>query len=474
MRAARSKDWLRRLEHMADRPTILRSVVIDDNSILGSLEVHVDRPLTLICGPNGVGKSLLLQALWAASDSERWAASRFRDPRLKNGSVRAIYQVGDEVINCEVDLSVVEGTAYAALPQVNFVNCWIETKSYQEYFLSEEDENLLTEGYAEVKLAAAEVEQLSAITGKEYSSVSLYEIEWEEIVPFFRVQYGSDIYDSRSMGTGELCALHAWWRLRRSNEGEILFFDEPEAFLSFGSQVKIAHFIAEQCCQKKLLVVVCTHSPALIDYFGLSRSLIVNRGEHGFVLVNDAPRPRILGQLGVVQRSRVIGFVEDDLAKALLSVLLEKVDPISRSGVHIDVRGGDGEIIKVLKAVKDIALPMKFIGVFDGDQRDKAPKDLAQCSVFLPGDEPLERQLKTFIRQNQGAVGEQLGVPDLVAILAALEGLEYHDWFAGLADDIGLTSTELFKALVPLWIGYPGVRESFEVFHGEFRTAIQA
>ena len=474
MRLARAKDWQGRLTRAVNWPVSLKKLVVDSNSILGSKDVDFNRPLTLICGPNGVGKSVLLQSLWAASDPEGWARSPYRDRRLDDGTASASFGRGEEVVERKIEFKASDHDSPDELGEVRFVNCWWESNDYQKYFLTEEDSEVLKEGYAKVDLEKDEIEQLSALTGKEYSEISLFEIEWEGTVPFFELRYGADRYDSRSMGTGEICAFHAWWVLRRAKPEEIFLFDEPEAFLSFGSQVKLSHYIARVCCEKQLSIVICTHSPAFIDFFGLDKALVVTRGENGFVVIDGAPRPRLLGQLGVAAQLRAIVFVEDVLARSLLVALLEKVDPISRSGVYIDIRGSNGEIISVLKSVVGIEVPIKFLGVFDGDQKGKTPDKIATASLFLPGDQALERELKEFVRSNVSAVGERLDVADFAAVVAALEGDEHHDWFGNLASDLGMTSPELFQALVPIWVNDEKVRAAFEAFHLEFRNALSA
>lgn len=472
MRLARARGWQGRLGRAANWPATLKSLVIDSNSILGSREMDFNRPLTLICGPNGVGKSVLLQSLWAAADPVGWSQSAYRDRRLDDGTASVTFGTGEANVERSIEFGATERESVGDLAEVRFVNCWWETSEYQKFFLSEEDSEVLVEGYAKVDLDRAEIEQLSSLTGKEYSEVSLFEIDWDETVPFFEVRYGVDRYDSRSMGTGEICALHAWWALRRANSEEIFLFDEPEAFLSFGSQVKLSHYMARVCCEKQLSIVICTHSPAFIGYFGLDKSLVVNRGENGFVVIDGTPRPRLLGQLGVAAQLRAIVFVEDVLARSLLVALLEKIDPISRSGVHIDVRGSDGEIVKVLKSVANIDVPIKFIGVFDGDKKGETPETISEVSLFLPGNQALERELKDFVRANVGAVGGRLEVNDFTAVVAALEGDEHHDWFGNLAADLGMTSPELFQALVPIWVNDDAVRVAFEAFHLEFCEAI--
>ena len=67
MRAAEAQDWVRRLIRGSGRyPTKLDRLSVADVPEVGDVELSLHQPLTTFCGPNGVGKSILLKSIDAA------------------------------------------------------------------------------------------------------------------------------------------------------------------------------------------------------------------------------------------------------------------------------------------------------------------------------------------------------------------------------------------------------------------------
>ena len=474
MREAKALDWRRRIGECKGWGISLRAISLSAVSTIGTAEVRVERPFSLLCGPNGVGKSSLLQAVWAACDPPAWRESVFRDGRLTEGEVSVDFTIGETVVRCSVDLSNLDSTEKVdGLPEVTFVNAWSEATDYQLFYQEFPATVDLLEGVGEVRLSQADVAALSFLVGKEYREVTLYEVdEGRETTPFFQVLYGDSNYDSRSMGTGEICLFHIWWRLRRSKQGEIILIEEPEAFLSYGSQLSLAKVLAQSVVEKKLCVVTSTHSPAFLEYFQLDQTILVNRGSAGFLFVRGKPRPRLLGQIGVNSVPNTVAFVEDSLAMALLIALLERSDPISRKGVFIDVRNGDGEITSALRSVKGLNLPFRCVGIYDGDLREGIPDDVSAKATYLPFDAGLEIVLKDFIIARVSLLSERLGIDDLSEVLATLEGYEEHEWFGALANDLGMKVGELFQMILPVWLGLPENEQEVSGFQDRLKALL--
>ena len=102
-----------------------------------------------------------------------------------------------------------------------------------------------------------------------------------------------------------------------------------------------------------------------------------------------------------------------------------------------------------------IGAPVKFVGLFDGDMRKKLPNDLAAQSAFLPGDSAIEIGFREMADRDRAALATQLGRPEVTAVLAALEGRDHHDWYTGLAHELGLSPEQLFYSLFAYWIMVP-------------------
>lgn len=71
MRDVKAADALRRLHsRRADWRTKLSRIAVSDVPTIGTIEVSIQSPLTVLAGPNGVGKTTLLRAVWAALEPD--------------------------------------------------------------------------------------------------------------------------------------------------------------------------------------------------------------------------------------------------------------------------------------------------------------------------------------------------------------------------------------------------------------------
>jgi predicted ATPase len=87
------------------------------------------------------------------------------------------------------------------------------------------------------------------------------------ISPFFEVSFGNDRYDSRTMGAGEIAILYLWWAINRAPRNALILIEEPETYLSPSSQESLSHFLIAEAVQKKLTVVMTSHSAKIIGSF---------------------------------------------------------------------------------------------------------------------------------------------------------------------------------------------------------------
>jgi predicted ATPase len=80
----------------------------------------------------------------------------------------------------------------------------------------------------------------------------VYEVEVGEgrVAPFFEVALGNDRYDSRTMGAGELAILFLWWSIDRASEDTLILIEEPETYLSPGSQQSFCAYLIASAVEK--------------------------------------------------------------------------------------------------------------------------------------------------------------------------------------------------------------------------------
>ncbi len=91
----------------------------------------------------------------------------------------------------------------------------------------------LWEGVKPRQLTEAELEDVSALVGRTYSQLSIYEIgdyKDHDVVPYFRATSHGETYGAEEMGLGELSLLFMYWMLGRISPASALLIEEARDF----------------------------------------------------------------------------------------------------------------------------------------------------------------------------------------------------------------------------------------------------
>lgn len=472
MKAATAVDWRRRIITKDTRwTTRVNSIVIEAVPGLGTLEFPIPYPVTIFSGPNGAGKSTVLKALWAALDPEAAYVTVSTDRKLSSGTIACLVQSDGEERRAEVRFRDDELEAITKLDlDITYIDSAAESLRYKAGFNEFVSADELTNGFAGKELGKVELGEINFILKREYRSVKLYEVELAGEVPFFEVSYGDDRYDSRTMGAGEIAALHLWWSLNRLPEGSIALIEEPEAFLSFGCQAAIAKYMAGVFVKRRVSSIVSTHAAPIIAFFPPQCVTFLSRDRQGLQASNENPHPALLKSLGIDPPIEAVLFVEDQAAKLFCRSLLQRLNPSVSRRIEIEVRNGEANVTAALRLASNFSTPLVFRGVYDGDMRGRVPEELTGVSAFLPGDEAIELTFKALVIENVEQVKTALGSEELRTVLNSLEGVDIHDWYAGVAAETGLTREQLFPILFNIWFN----REENEAAATQSYNAIAA
>lgn len=456
MRDVRAADALRRLHfRRADWTTKLQRIAISAVPTIGTIEFQVQSPLTVLAGPNGVGKTTLLRAIWAALAPSVAAETVTSTKRLTAGAALVDLTLAEVPHSAEV-LFAEEGVDVRSESRatVHHVDSAAHAPNYQKAFCGFASAEEIVNGAGMRELDAKALAEVCYVTKRSYRSVTLYEVEMDGVFPFFEVTYGNDTYDSRTMGAGEMSALYIWWAVRRAEADSILLIEEPEAFLSFGCQQSLSNFIVGAVVESRLVVIITSHSAAFISPLPKESLIFLSRGHLGITVSPDAP-PVLLKSMGIEPPVVAYAFVEDAMGRLFLRLLLERFDPLLSRQIIIDQRNGEGEIRLALKPMRSCSGPIKFLGVFDGDIRSEGVGELAPHCSFLPGEKAVEAMFRDLVCTNPDLLTNAVQSPHVLTILASLEGKDHHDWYEGLSHELGLSRDQMFSTLFSVWISIP-------------------
>jgi energy-coupling factor transporter ATP-binding protein EcfA2 len=475
VRLARLADYKRRVQTKSSEwPLKLRRFAFTGVPSLGTAEVALASPFLILSGPNGVGKTTVLRAIWAAADPSSARPLPGASLKLTTGSAILDYDWNGEARSSAVNFVAGKTDGGEAIPtSVVHLDASSDPLRYQRYFCEFQTYDDIINGVGANTLDDKTLAELNYICKRDYRTITIYEVETgDEITPFFEVQVGGDRYDSRTMGAGELTALHTWWAVNRAADNSLLLIEEPETFLSPASQEGMAHFLLVSTVDKKLVTVMTSHSAKIIDSVADEHRLFLYREGAGAKFAEVPVTPRLLATVGIEPAVNKVLMVEDQAASFFLRLLLEYCDPTFARTCEISVQGGDGNIVAALERIGGRFQAMKIIGVFDGDLRGKVKKTVAPFAAFLPGGVAIETIFRELITADVAASAEALSKPKLGEILFTVEGADHHDWYESLCEGLSLTKAQLFPMMFGLWIRQTGNEDAAFEAMASFRAAL--
>lgn len=460
MRSAHVKQLRRRLKEAADWGIRLERLSFEGIPTLGTADIAFFSPFSVLAGPNGAGKTTLLRALWATLDPTSAALNESTNTKLIAGKATSELTIGSEKKAFEVTLPLKRAATHeepannqTRLDEVVHIDTTFETERMRKAFSNADDIDDIINGEGVVSISNDNLEIINYITHRAYRSATLYEVEFAEYtLPFFEVSYRNDRYDSRTMGAGELAAFYLWWAVNRINTGGVLLIEEPETYLSPGSQKALGDFLLSEVVSKKLLCIATSHSAAVISSLPNESIRLLVREPVGVKVVNNAPPAILYEDLGINHALEAIVFVEDEAGSAFVKAILERFDGRLARSIGVLKRNGWGDIISVMDSLGETSsISIKFIGVFDGDVRTQIPQIFKHRYAFLPGTEALESIFRNMVISDPIPLASAIGNANLPAIIVALEGRDHHDWYEEICKQVGLTKAQLFPFLFNIW-----------------------
>ncbi len=461
MKLATSNDVWRRL--FRDQQLPLRQIIVKyyDTENGPELTFSLTGPISLLCGENGVGKSRALRALHQSLGCELHP-SDFRPPI--GPPLLDILEVSAVVQDYVGGSPVSEPYTINKIPQMSermrdsSGTCrihWFDPTIQIPYLLHilRHDKSLpdLWEGVAPKLLAASELEEVSALVGRTYSKLEIFEIldyGDHDTVPYFRATSYGETYGAEEMGLGELSLLFFYWLLSRTTYGSVLLLEEPETFIAPRSQRVLIDMVAARTASQHMFVAITSHSGVVTERIPQNHVDYMSRQGKEVTFLRNPPRSLLADRLGLVQPRPVLCLVEDEVAAAFARVLIEAGNSKYMSNCAVYVASGESDVTATLRRIDPNGpTPIVLVGLYDGDQRGNLPKELNWPVMCLPGEDAPELFVMKLIERERSRVEELISAPRelVLTALASVDGLDHHDWISGLCRALLLSKEELLR-----------------------------
>jgi len=470
VRRAGVANALRRLVERANAwPVRISRFAYTDIPGIGTSEVELGSPLTIFTGPNSVGKTTALRALWGTLDGRAAYKSAITRRKLLGGSAACSGTRHGAAFQSQIEFPLGEHIEEPLFPIFHVDPAEVVIETQQKVFNLGSYEDIVN-GTNERTLDAGELLEASYLARRDYSEIIIHEVEIDEdtVIPFFSVRYGGVAYDSLNMGAGEFGALFIWWSVARAPKTSIVLLEEPETFLSPLSQESLIDFLVFKTDQRSLCVVATSHSGFLLSALPPPAVKFLQREGPVCRFQAQTPHPTSMAAIGIRPHYDFRAYVEDSAAEIIGRLMLERFDPMLARRCQLASVGGEAQITRALRVNQTNPFGLKFVGWYDGDQTGSIPGDIALMSALLPGNDPIEIVLKNYITNEHQTFGVSLGVDNLHEILHNLEGVNYHDWLPELAQALGRDSRALLVSMFEFWLlveeNSVAAKASFESF----------
>ena len=222
-------------------------------------------------------------------------------------------------------------------------------------------------------LSEIELDTISTILGRNY--ISAHYIEHS----LYPSQNGRDLsvifdrgikYSEAYAGSGELSVVKIVTKLLAAKENTLVLLDEPETSLHPGAQHELLLFLLEMIKNKKIQVVISTHSSDMISELPSNAIKVLDdNGAGKSRIMNSCSALVALNRLGSKNNDKATIYVEDLMAKAVIERSLKLLDKGEKSSIDVLVAPGGAETILKFIIPTLILKKSKNFVYLDGDQK---------------------------------------------------------------------------------------------------------
>jgi predicted ATPase len=430
--------------------------------------VFKDGGINAICGLNGSGKSTLISAIKSILQIK---VEREKDlilfKKIRGAKIHADLFLENTAkvskIEYNSDLTILSDDITEGVPYL-FIDLYSANevlKLYHEKDIFEVVKDQL-EPY---NLKPHQLLEISQICGKEYSGVSIYEME--EVgqysrFPYFKVISKNVEYGSDMMGFGEHALFYLYWNLISAGKDSIIIVEEPETFVSAYSQECLLNFIAKYSAENGIWFLISTHSPTILKNIPNKNIFLLNTTSDNEILITTPTDNTDYENFLRIKLEKIgVVFTEDEVSLYFAQTWMSHYSRTLEKQFTFQKLNGESQLKEALSFVKIDNSPFKIIGVFDGDMNGKLNGGIIEKfnwpHLVLPGLYAPEIELKNATIKSipKLALRAHRSEIELKIIIDRLSTLDHHDWLIELEREIGFGMKGLVKILFSLWIEIP-------------------
>lgn len=396
-------------------PSLLALSIKGNPGLRGITEIDLEfrYPVTVVCGRNGVGKSTLLaltslafqppsghiplNAKLAQRGSKKYAHYTFADFFFKGpqdadvSGVEIEWRFSGAVRSKRITKQSEKWMRYETRPirPMHFIGLARAMHPIEQRTLrGHKDSSAQRSSHALSKNMLA---RFSEIIGKRYDeAASLVSNQYSRL----RTCRAGSPYSGFNMGSGEDIILGILTTIDHTPEGSLIIIEELEVGLYQQAQELLVQHLIELALEKKLQIILSSHSEVVIDRVPRAARVLVQAGVDGKRNVVYAPTTRMaLGNMFGAPQSELTIVCEDDFSAVLTREMLRHD---LRKRVCIQPIGSCSEIGKAGAYAHQIDGQTRLLLAWDGDVSESNIKNwlLEDCCKRVFNNDASKRRVQ--------------------------------------------------------------------------------
>lgn len=440
-------------------PQFLKSIKIDGLRSWQGSSVNFRFPIVAVVGENGTGKSTLLKSAACAYDNKD-SSKRF-DP-----FDFFLQTYWDKISGVTLEYVIAQGSKITDYKITRPTTRWRKQQNqpFRNVFLLDISRTLPMDasvGYAKIaRQATGEASsqvltddyriKLSHVLGRDYKRARFARSDVDAGRDIGLLTTNGAEVSQYHQGAGEDATLDTFLILQGLPDNSLLIIDEVEASLHPKAQRRLVRFLLWLCRQKRLQVILSTHSPYVLNELPREARVLLMPSPDGVNVVEGVSTELAMSALDDEVHPELDIYVEDLQASVWLREILaaksESAPLMQRVAIH---PVGAANVVKIMGSLAaDKKLPHRGLGMVDGDHRDA-------ISSYLPGVVAPERYVYAELRDKDWAsLPERFGVGAgtlFTALEDAMREPDHHRWNALVGDKIRKGAHSVWEILVDEW-----------------------
>jgi predicted ATPase len=305
--------------------------------------------------------------------------------------------------------------------------------------------------------------RLSHILGREYSDARFvkphgnryFDDQYFEHVKYVGLLQGEfGAISQFHQGAGEDTTLDLFRVLQSIPQYSLLIIDEVEASLHPRAQRRLVQFFLWLSRQKRIQVILSTHSPYILQELPPEARILLLRGPLGIEIIPEVTPEFAMSWIDEDMHPELYLFCEDKEACVLLREIIASHEKGSRILPRLSITAvGPANAVQMLgRLTSEDKLPYKGYGVLDGDQEDKVG-----C-IKLPANEakeaPERMVFKALKLANWRGLPQRFGI-EAGTLFAYLEDAmlqpDSHQWTTLVGNKVLKTPDSVWEVLANQW-----------------------